>query len=76
MGIADEKIPGILAGSLDGLVADPDPSTELVATQVVPDVLHWVEFGGIRLPWPRQLFPILHSLADQVAPTLAAYWRV
>jgi hypothetical protein len=42
--IADEEIPSLLAGGNDGLIGAPDKPAELVATQVVPNDLHWVEF--------------------------------
>jgi hypothetical protein len=42
--IADEEVPRILAGGDDGLIAVPDERTELVAAEIVPDVLHRVEF--------------------------------
>src|SRR3984957_18119424 len=42
--VADEEIPSLLAGCDDGLIVVPDKPAELVTTQVVPNVLHWVEF--------------------------------
>src|ERR1700739_5182535 len=50
--VCDEEVPSLLAGGDDGLVAVPDTPAELVATQVVPDVLHRVEFW--RVGWQRQ----------------------
>src|SRR5271165_1728527 len=41
--VANEKVPSILAGDHDCLVAVPDEVAELVAAQIVPDVLHWLE---------------------------------
>src|SRR5271166_5709623 len=35
-----EELPGLLAGGDDGFVAVPDEPAELVAAQIVPDVLH------------------------------------
>ncbi len=42
--VADEEMPSLLAGCDDGLIVVPDKPAELVTTQVVPNVLHWVEF--------------------------------
>ena len=45
--VTNEKVPGILASGDDGRVAFPDARAELVAAQVVPDVLHRIEFRGL-----------------------------
>ena len=50
--VSDEEVPSLLAGGDNGPVAVPDTPAELVATQVVPDVLHRVEFW--RVGWQRQ----------------------
>jgi hypothetical protein len=42
--IANEEVPGLLAGGDDGFIAVPDKPAELVAAEIVPDVLHRVEF--------------------------------
>lgn len=42
--VTNEKVPGILASGDDCLIAVPHQAAELVATQIVPDVLHRVEF--------------------------------
>ena len=42
--VADQKIPCVLASGNNGLVAFPHQQTQLVGTEVVPDVLHRVEF--------------------------------
>jgi hypothetical protein len=42
--VAHEKVPGIFARGDDCFVAVPDQPTELVAAEIIPDVLHWVEF--------------------------------
>ena len=41
---AHQLVPGVAAGIHDGLVAVPDASAELVAAQVVPNILERVEF--------------------------------
>ena len=50
--IADQKMPCIPTRSHDCLVAVPHAHAELVAAQVVPDVLHRIEFR--RVGWQRQ----------------------
>src|SRR5277367_967720 len=45
--ISDEELPSLLAGGDDGFVAVPDEPAELVATEIVPNVLHRVEFRRI-----------------------------
>jgi hypothetical protein len=42
--VTHEEVPSVLAGLHNGLVAVPDASAELVAAQVVPDILQQVEF--------------------------------
>jgi len=44
LGVVHEEVPSILAGLHDGLVAVPEASAELVAAQIVPDILERVEF--------------------------------
>ena len=41
--VANEEVPSILAGGDDCLVAVPNTLAELIAAQIVPDVLHRVE---------------------------------
>jgi hypothetical protein len=41
--VADEKVPSIFARGDDCFVAVPNQPTELVAAEIIPDVLHWVE---------------------------------
>ena len=36
-----------MTGVEDGVVGGPDACAQLVLAQIVPDVFHWVEFGGI-----------------------------
>src|SRR5271168_1651223 len=45
--VADEEVPGALAGVDDGLVGVPDQVAELVAAQVFPDILHRVQLRRI-----------------------------
>jgi hypothetical protein len=42
--VVHEEVPSMLAGLHDSLVAVPDASAELVAAQVVPNILERVEF--------------------------------
>src|SRR3982074_1857719 len=41
--VANEEVPSILAGGDDCLVAVPNTLAELIAAQIVPDVLHRVQ---------------------------------
>src|SRR6266404_3734166 len=45
--IGEERIPSLAACLDDVLVALPDPHAELIATQILPDVLDRVEPGRI-----------------------------
>jgi len=45
--IVDEGVPGSAAGLDDLLICFPNDVTEIVATQVFPDVLDWVQLRGI-----------------------------
>ena len=47
-----EEVPCVFACLDDGVVAVPDQTAEFVGAQVVPAVVHGVEFGGIG--WQRQ----------------------
>jgi hypothetical protein len=38
--IYNKEVPRILAGGGDGLIAVPDKPTELIAAEIVPNVLH------------------------------------
>src|SRR5271169_5805052 len=52
--VVDQEGPGILAGVDDGLIAVPDQGTELVAAQVLPDVLHRVQLRRIGRQWQQR----------------------
>src|SRR5467141_481738 len=45
--IGEERIPSLAACLDDVLVALPDPHAELIATQILPDVLDRVELGRV-----------------------------
>ena len=45
--VGNEEVPSLLAGGDDGFIAVPDAPAEFIAAQVVPDVLHGVEFWRI-----------------------------
>ncbi len=45
VGVADQEVPSFLASGDNCLVAIPDQQAQFVAAQVLPDVLHCVEFG-------------------------------
>jgi len=45
--IGHQRVPGVFAGVLDCLVAVPDAQAELVAAQILPDVLDRVQFGCV-----------------------------
>ena len=47
LGIIHEPVPCIGAGVQDVIVAVPDASRELVGSQVLPDILHAVQFRSI-----------------------------
>jgi hypothetical protein len=47
LGIPNEELPSVLAGGDDGVIAIPDEPAELVAAEIVPDVLHWIEFWRV-----------------------------
>src|SRR3979409_665613 len=46
-GIVDQEVPGLSAGVDDVVVGVPNPGAELVLTQIVPDVFHWVQLGTV-----------------------------
>ena len=48
VGIVDEEEPSFLAGRDDCLVAVPNAHAEFVAAEIIPDVLHGIEFRGVR----------------------------
>src|SRR6266404_512443 len=45
--LGEERIPSLAACLDDVLVALPDPHAELIATQILPDVLDRVELGRV-----------------------------
>src|SRR5271166_2825320 len=45
--ISDEELPSVLAGGDDGFIAVPDKPAEFVAAEIVPDVLHRIEFWRV-----------------------------
>src|SRR3978361_176275 len=45
--VVNEEVPGGGEGLDDGLVTVPDPGAELVAAEVIPDVLHWVQLRRV-----------------------------
>src|SRR6185437_9263752 len=44
LGVVDEKQPCLSAGFDDRLVAVPDEAAQFVASEIIPDVLHRVQF--------------------------------
>ena len=46
--VVDQEMPRSLAGIDDGFVAVPNLGAEFVLTQVLPDILHRVEFRAVR----------------------------
>jgi hypothetical protein len=44
LGIPNEELPSVLAGGDDGFIAVPDEAAELIAAEIVPDVLHRVDW--------------------------------
>ena len=70
VGIVDEKVPSVATRSDNRLVAVPHAPAELIAAQVVPDVLHRVELRQVRRQ-RRQRDAVRH--AQPFAPLLAAF---
>src|SRR6185369_8088859 len=47
LGITEQEEPGVFVGGDNFLIAVPDPFAEFVATEIVPDVLHRIEFRRV-----------------------------
>ncbi|MEA2956522.1 MAG: hypothetical protein QOJ58_2022 [Alphaproteobacteria bacterium] len=74
VGIADEEEPSFLAGRDDCLVAVPNAHAEFVAAEVIPDILHRIEFRRVRRQ--RQESDVIRdaqSLAGLVPAGTVAY---
>src|SRR3954451_21232453 len=52
VGRRQQPVPGLAAGSDDGVVVGPDAQAELVLPQVLPDVLDRVQLRAVA--WQRQ----------------------
>src|ERR1700750_146571 len=74
LGITEQEEPGVFAGGDNFLIAVPDPLAEFVATEIVPDVLHRIEFRRVgRQGQQRDVVGDAQSAARLVPPGPVAH---